>query len=86
MALITFNDEDILEEHLVIDCGDDDSFEEVYSDYIGQPCFRGLNISFNDDDILEEHLVIDCGDIIALRCYTDICRFEEVSNCKFVTL
>ena len=22
MALITFNDEDILEEHLVIDCGD----------------------------------------------------------------
>ena len=43
-------------------------------------------ITFNDNDILEEHLVIDCGDIIALRDHTDICRFEEIPNDKFVTL
>ena len=61
-------------------------FIVIKLDPLYQRCCCGLNITFNDNDILEEHLVIDCGDIIALRCYTDICKFEEVSNGKFVTL
>ena len=61
-------------------------FIVIKLDPLYQRCCRGLNITFNDEDILEEHLVIDCGDIIALRDYTNICRFEEILNDKFVTL